>query len=235
MTDLPAIRTTVIPRRNGDRFHHKLVVRAGLHLFRGNERPYFSLTCWESACHNENLECSGGASHGKILARWPELADISALHLADDDGVPMYAEDNGWYWLVGYYGGLNEQYHAGNSTKQHWKNADGTRATDSTAPGVEFDGYREPTPDECLAVFADHVRLSFDDAKALAERIAKDFTIGELRNLSRSKDPNAVNLRRDINDTLGMLWKAECDAMRPRWKAEAEACIAKHGLVVVKG
>ena len=31
-----------------------------------------------------------------------------------------------------------------------------------------------------------------------------------------------------------MLWKAECDAMRPRWKAEAEACIEKHGLVVVK-
>lgn len=233
-SDLPIIRTAIIPKQNGDRYRHALTVRAGLRHMGGNARPHFSLTCWESAPHNENVECSGGASHGKILARWPELADIAALHLSDDDGAPMYAEENGWYWLVGYYGGLNERYHGGNGTIQHWKNADGSRASDSTAPGVEFDGYRESTPDECLAIFAEHVRMPFDDARALAHRIASEFNVGDLRNLSKSPDDEAKQARREINDTIRSRWRVECDTMRPRWKAEAEACIAKHRLVVVK-
>ena len=234
MRNLPTIRTKMLTKQQGDRYAHRLDVTGGLEHLRGNARPHFSLTCWEYAPHNRNVECSGGCAHGLILRHWPELADLAALHLSDDDGVPMHAEGNGWYWLSGYFGGLADEYHGGNSQRQHWKNADGTPADDSTAPGVTFDGYRESTPDECLATFANLVRLSIDDARALAHRIAADFNVGELRNLSRSNDPNAVLLKRDIRDTLRMLWKAECDAMRPRWKAEAEACIAKHNLVTVK-
>lgn len=84
-----------------------------------------------------------GCIHDEILRHWPELAPVVALHLSDDNGQPMHGEANGWYWLAGYYGGAGERYHG---------------ASGSSAK----------TPEECLQVFADHVRLSFGGAQILA-------------------------------------------------------------------
>lgn len=67
--------------------------------------------------------------------------------------------------------------------------------------------YRMPTHGECLQIFADHCRASINEARELAEVVKKD---------------NEPRLR----------WRAIMDTMRPRWKAEADACIKQHGLVV---
>jgi hypothetical protein len=230
---LPIIRSKILPRRAGDRYRHRLDVKGGLEHLRGNARPHFSLTCWESAPHNPNVECSGGCAHGLILSHWPELADLAALHLADDEGAPMHAEANGWYLLAGYLGGVGERYHAGNSMRQHWKLADGTPCGDSSVPGAEFDGYRNSTPDECLALFAGHVRLSEQDAAGVVLRIVDGYSVGELRTLSDSPDPAAESMLDGINSELRARWQAECDAMRPRWAAEAAACVERHGLQLV--
>lgn len=70
-----------------------------------------------------------------------------------------------------------------------------------------FNGYRESTPAECLKTFADHCRLPLSEASARADQVRL-----------------AANPRAE--------WKHLMEAMRPRWKAEAEACIAKHNLRV---
>lgn len=95
------------------------IVRAlgGLHCIRGNSAPYFSLT-WEVVHvrgHSSSIrEC--GAAHEKIVRLWPSLAPLAALHLSDENGEPMHAAANGYYWIagVGVCGGLGERYHGGN-------------------------------------------------------------------------------------------------------------------------
>jgi hypothetical protein len=135
----------------------RIGVDAGLHYLQGNTLPYFSVTGWMG--QNEERAHSFGCLHDKILKYWPELAPVVALHLSDSNGVPMHAEANAWYQLAGYYGGVNEQYHAGNGKRQHW-NADGT-----------FNGYRESTPEECLQSFAKYVRIDIDTARNLASSL----------------------------------------------------------------
>ena len=79
----------------------RTTVTAGLHYLAGNERPYFSVTCAvdEQAGNGRWMESSGGADREAILAEFPELAPVVALHLSDDRGVPMHAVANGVYWL----------------------------------------------------------------------------------------------------------------------------------------
>lgn len=133
-------------------------VEAGLLYIQGNRRPYFSISA-AIARTSARLRSGDWESSGRdpIEAVWPELRPILALHVSDDLGVPMHAEANGWYQLAGYYGGAGERYHAGNLKRQIWK-PDGT-----------FDGFREPTADECLASWADHIRISVDGARAIAD------------------------------------------------------------------
>lgn len=68
------------------------------------------------------------------------------------------------------------------------------------------------TQDECLAIAAKHFRLSLDDARALAERIRAAYEV------SPRSAPGELSR-----------W---VQTQHPRWKAEADACIAKHNLVV---
>lgn len=136
----------------------------------------------------------GGCCHDEILKHWPDLAPLAALHLSDIDGAPMHAEANGWYWLSASMGGCGERYHGGTS-KGHY--------------GGE---YREPTADECLKVFADHVRIPFEEAIAL-------------RALVISKAWNNPDKR--------TVWRGLCEEMRPRWKQEADAAIEQFGLLPV--
>lgn len=59
------------------------------------------------------------------------------------------------------------------------------------------------TEDECAQLFANHVRISLEKAMMLRETISKKAQLIEF-----------------------------CEAQRPRWKDEADACIAKHKLTV---
>jgi hypothetical protein len=121
-------------------------VEAGLHKL-GNQSPYFSVTAtgWRNKTRCDSSWSFGGCCHDLILEHWPELAPVIALHLHDVDGIPMHAEDNGWYWLAGALGGMGEQYHGGNGTGK--------------------------TPDQCLQVFADHCLISVERAREIAEDV----------------------------------------------------------------
>lgn len=125
-------------------------VEAGLRYINGNSSPYFSVT--GEIGRPKARDCDTcGCLHDEILKYWPDLAPIVALHLSHADGLPMHAEANGWYDLAGYYGGAGQEYYRGNS-KGHF--------------GGE---YRFPTPDECLQIFADHVRVPPARARELAD------------------------------------------------------------------
>jgi hypothetical protein len=132
-----------------------------LHKLPGNARAYFSLT---GMVYERGRDVAGGCIHDELLAAWPDLAALAALHLSDDDGVPMHALENGWYWAGG--------------TKWQTANADTLRK---------------------------HLRCDAETAAALIAFAATQ---------DRAAFDAAVN------------------AMRPRWKQEADAAIKQYGLVV---
>lgn len=70
--------------------------------------------------------------------------------------------------------------------------------------------YREPNATECLQSWADYIRIPIDQAKAIADQFAAKWNWPDMRAAHRA-------------------WIA---AQAERWKAEADACIAKHGLIV---
>lgn len=166
-----------------------IIAEAGLHYIRGNSLPYFSVT---ATIYEGRRDVSGGCLHREVAQYFPKLIPVIRLHLSDSLGVPMHPEANGWYWLAGYYGGAGERYHGGNSEMQHWK-ADG-----------EFDGYRHSAPDECLAVFADHVRVPIEIARALAREWQTGIPYPEAK-------------------AHFLLWARD---QRARWKSEADEAIA---------
>jgi hypothetical protein len=76
---------------------------AGLVWLEGNRAPYFSVqgTLWKSSsharAHADAGYLAGGCLHEEILEHFPQLAPVVALHLSDDDGTPMHAEENARY------------------------------------------------------------------------------------------------------------------------------------------
>ena len=205
----PILRTREIAWKGRQ---YNLSVFGGLRMIKGNKSPYFVLQCWYKRGDNDE---GGGANHELILRYYPELADLAALHLSSIDGEPMHAEANGWYHLAGDLpGNAGEPYHVGNC-KQNFPKP----SIDPVKPWETTD-YRMPTPNECLQIFAEYMRVPLDAAKQLRDFIA---TEGNRRSLS---DPAAW---RNLRDNEFRNW---VNTQRPRWKAEAVACIAKHGLIV---
>lgn len=215
----PVLAARTIPRgwraSNGRQLNDTLRVLGGLDYIRGNQSPHFSLTMERRPKGSGHIN-SCGCDHETILKYYPQFADLAALHLSDIDGVPMHAEANGWYDLAGAlpeHGG--QQYHAGNSQRNFPK-------PDGAPRRGEWDNteYRNPTPDECLQIFADHVRCDLDTAREVARMVevaATRYDNGEpLYEWNRGR----------------ARFKEWIKAQRPRWKAEAEACIARHGLKV---
>ena len=120
-----------------------LTVTLALTKLPGNKLAYFSATAELRHPRTGRVE-SCGMLHDDILAKFPEVADFVALHLADENGEPMHAEANGYYWLAGALGGLGEKFHGGNSSP-------------------------EKSVQECLAIFASYVRITVEDADALID------------------------------------------------------------------
>jgi hypothetical protein len=170
----PIIRTGLY-HEPGYQRRQRITVYGGLHYIVGNKAPYFSLT--------SETRSSSGCNHERILALYPEYADLAALHLSDIDGCPSHSVENAWYWFAGSKGGLGERFHGAN------------------AQSNKHGGFN--TEDECAQIFANHVRISLEKALMLRE------TIGKKAHL-----------------------KAWCEDQRPRWKKEADDCIARHKLRV---
>jgi hypothetical protein len=203
MRNDPLLAIKTLPPSDGYRVPRVFKVEGGLHYIKGNSAPYFSLTY---AAHRRGFpnQCySGGAGHDEILKHFPQFADLAALHLSDINGVPMHAEANGWFWLAGYYSGAGEKYHAGASKRNFPCVAPPGKPWQNTE-------YREPTPDECLAMWAEHGRISVDVARTLAGRWKTKFNWPDIR----------------------ACHKAWIEGQAARWKAEAEACIQRHNLKI---
>jgi hypothetical protein len=204
---------------------YSIKVQGGLHMIRGNGKPYFSITAdINRKCGNGRwVEDSGGCCHEEIEKRFPgKFSDLIALHLSDIDGVPMHGLANGWYFARG------GQFFPG----REWMPVDGPK-------------YKVP------ATFEDRV-----NSLMRLFRIDRDFA----RKLVQLGEQSVEHERRmfDYNDTILRLHAQEmCYGQhleevpgRPvdfkqkerftalvaelpaRWKQEADACIARHGLVV---
>jgi hypothetical protein len=121
---------------------------------------------------------TGGCQHELAVALVPWLASIVPLHLADAEcGAPMYAETDGWYWMAGHLGGMGQGFHGAN-------------------------GNFPKTPEKCLQVFAEHARVSLDEARGLAVVCTMAAEDG---------GPKAAR-------KVFALW---IDAQSPRWAREA--------------
>jgi hypothetical protein len=91
--------------REGNRTY-KGEVTYGMHYILGNSMPYFSITgsTWRERtrrqCDNEIIweEDSCGCLHDIIARRKKVLAPLIPFHLADQNGLPMYYLENGYYW-----------------------------------------------------------------------------------------------------------------------------------------
>lgn len=233
----PILASRLIPSRTNN---YKLAFRVegGLHYLRGNQKSYFSLTYTSHQQGMPDNDYSGGVCHEEILKWYPQFADLAKLHLSDIDGVPMHAEENGWYNLAGSLpDNACERYHAGNSKRNMPKPEGAPRRSE-----WDTTDYREPTPDECLQFFADHVRVDLETARALRDQIVAEWE--RTRELNETPVQPEGDDASDCPDWQPLNWtKASWKGARakfgewiraqyPRWKAEAEECIGRHGLKV---
>jgi hypothetical protein len=156
-----------------------LTVFGGLHYLRGNKLPYFSVT---GEIRSEGAEdChTCGCIHEEILKHFPHLLGLVALHLSDINGEPMYAVENGFYWL----GGTTYQRPDFKIAAEHF------RITETQAEGLIHD------------YFGIHFSTT-------AGFMAKSAELAAKKRLAE--------------------W---VETQRARWKAEAEATIARHNLVI---
>jgi hypothetical protein len=65
-------------------------------------KPYFSITgdIHSRESFSDSSFICGGCIHDEISSIRPDLKPFVDLHLSDLDGVPMHAEENGFYWLA---------------------------------------------------------------------------------------------------------------------------------------
>lgn len=170
----------------------KFTVEAGLHQLGGNQRPYFSVTAEIRRLRASDCN-SCGCMHEEVIRHFPVLKPVIALHLCDDTGYPMHAEANGWYALGGFYG-TDEQYHAGNSKRGCYDPETG-----------KYLGYREPTPDECLASFAGHVRIPVSEARTLAESWRADTWPATRANFAAWLETQRERYQREADTVVALL------------------------------
>ena len=88
----------------------------------------------ESFFDKEPDDC--GMVHDRILQAFPWLRQLIDLHLADArTGAPMYALDNGWYWLR--EDDPNDRYNAIITDKSRHRAAQYLRTTPRMLEGIE--------------------------------------------------------------------------------------------------
>jgi hypothetical protein len=142
------------------------------------QAPYFSLT--GEIRRYGHVDCCG-CIHDEILRHWPDLEIIRRLHLAySNTGEPMHGYANGWYWLAGALDGLGDRYHG------------------------DSDKHQRRTPEECIKILADHLRMDVAGARFIVETIGKYH------------EGNSLHVARYI-------WNQMYTEMLPRFREEAKA------------
>lgn len=179
----------------------KVVAKGGVHMIRGNSKPYFSLTC---DIYEGGRDVGGGAAHDLIVKLFPHLKPLADLHLSGIDGVPMYAAENGLYYVQHLIPGCM-----------------GHGLTDSSfaEPGYG----KKRSDDECIQIMADHFRISLDEANHLMALL-----VGCANSVSHYKRVYEGGAKPVVKAAMAC-W---VESQKPRWKAEADKAIADLGLVV---
>lgn len=75
-----------------------LEVEYGICYIRGNTDAYFAITGAVYKTKTKKSLVIGGCIHDLIKKNTNEFNDFIALHLADSDGVPSHAVENGFYY-----------------------------------------------------------------------------------------------------------------------------------------
>lgn len=209
----PLLAHKRLPPSDGYKVPRVFKVYGGLRKL-GSQSPYFSITAWAHRAGFPSQCQSGGAAHDEIERHFPgRFTDLIALHLCDENGAPMHAEANGWYYLDACLTKPFGKYHAGNAEKHFPREAPADKPWQTTE-------YRKPTLEECDMLFAEFCRMPLSEARRIID-LANSATLPN----AWGQDAKCEKASRDV-------WKAELEKMRPRWKAEAGACREKFGLIV---
>lgn len=179
----------------GDRA--KIVANYGLRTI-GNQEPYFSVT--GTLYDERGRDYMGGCIHEEIAEHMPELSDLIELHLCSRDGVPMHAEENGFYWLTGAIKGVvgcadhfGARYHPGNST---------------SVP---------KSPGECVDILAQHLRIPRAAAVCIVDNVCNE---ARRYDMPRQAEVARESFKRHV-DALRNAWKASADAAVAKHGLEA--------------
>lgn len=170
-------------------------IEAKIEHIGGNRSAHFSLTAWFCGKNKDGYKNEfGGCCHDEILAVRPDLKPIADLHLADyPSGAPMYAVENGYYWLAGAVGGLGERYHGANGSPAR-------------------------TAEQCLDIVGRHFRISKEEAEELAECVRKayDEELGASASKTPEKDAKeaAMAILSSFVGVRGIRWEEEAKAGR---------------------
>jgi hypothetical protein len=152
-TENKIISQAIIPAIDSEGIAGNITVK--IEHIGGDFHAHFSATAW----FGSGRDGYGGCCHDTILELTPYLKPVIDLHLSDfPSGAPMYAAENGFYWLAGLVGGLGSDYHAGNAN----------------------DG-----PKNVLEIAAKHFRISEKEAQRLADNLLDIFNKSESENLGR--------------------------------------------------
>lgn len=163
---------------------------------RGGNRPYFSITGEVYAPNqpltDRNME-SRGCVHEEILKVAPHLQPIVDIHLSDLDGVPMYAEENGWYWLAKAAG-----------IKQRWE------------PDQTPEKCAEIFAKHCR-ISLDAAEKMLAEMRQTYQAGKDKVALSPIVTRRTQKEQHKIGC-----EDARALWKERCAEMIPRWKKEAE-------------
>jgi len=142
--------------------------------------PYFSVTgnivTADSRRRNDS-EC-GGCIHEEIAKHFgPKFDDFIALHLSAVNGKPIYAFENGWYWLAGAMGGLGEDYHGGK-------------------------GKGAKSAMQCFEVLCSHLRIGIIEGRALMETIQNTEAAGRREVFANYVEAQSARWKREADAAI---------------------------------
>lgn len=184
------------------RAKERTVIKIELYECGRNGYEHFSLT---STIYEDGRDAGGGCNHEHILELAPELALFAALHLSDQDGVPMYAVANGFYWFTGMFeDGLGQGTH----------------------PGT---GSNAKTPAECEKILADHLRAYPEQMQAIKDAMPRNqdefsHTLEDMSFRAKWK-AEAMEAIKQLEKMTGMKFASK--ATRSNWEPLAPEKVAE--------
>lgn len=78
----------------------RVEVEVRLRKLKENKYPYWSVTGTIKKGYGMDMEEISGAIGDRLIEYFPEIEPFERLHLAQGNGVPDYAVENGWYYKL---------------------------------------------------------------------------------------------------------------------------------------